>query len=210
MNIEIEARRARDQTNARHAKNDAGSSIGRQRPASVSEAAADHRLHGRGEIERLGLIGDAPPVAKDHDAVGDPPDVAEPVGDVKHADAARPKPIDHREEALGLQGRQTCCRLVQDYGRRVGGDSAGDGDKLAMSGTERAEVLIERRVEPDPVGDGPRPLRQPTSRDKRAHAAPAQSVEQQVFGDGQAGNAKLIRRLVDDDDSHRARRLRRR
>ena len=207
MNFEVEARRARDQPNPamrRMTRLRAGGCG----PGGVIEVAPDHRLHRGGEIERLRLIGDAPAVAKDHDAVGDAPDVAKAMGDVEHADAASPQAIDHREQALGLHGRQTGGRLVQDEDRRVGGDGAGDGDKLTMSRTERAEVLIERRVKSDAVGDrlARRSIRR---RETSAPAPPPQSVQQQVLGDTQAGNAKLIGRLVDDDDSRCPRRLRR-
>jgi hypothetical protein len=203
MNFEVEARRIWDQADTRQAENGSGRSLDGRLAPDVAEIAANHRLHRGGDIKRLRLIGDAPAVAQDHDAVGDAPDVAKAMGDVEHADAASAQAIDHREQPLGLHGRQTGGGLVQDENQRVGGDSARDGDELTMSRTERAEVLIERRVKSDPVGDRPRPLKEAPPRDERPYAAPAQSVKQQILADAQPGNAKLIRRLVDDDDSGR-------
>ena len=150
-----------------------------------------------------------PPVAQDHDPVGDAPDVAKAMRDIEHADAAPAQSIDDREKSVRLGSRQARGRLVEDQHRSLGSDRPGDGDELTMRGTKRAEVLIEWRVKPNAVGD---PLRLPGDTapgDKRARAAATKRVEHEVLGDGQAGNAKLVGRLVDDDDPAGSRGLRR-
>jgi hypothetical protein len=174
------------------------------------EAAADHRLHGGDEIERARLIGDAPPVAQNDDPVGDALDISEAVRNVEHADAALAQAVDDAEQPIRFRSREAGGRLVEDQHRRVGCDGARDRDELAMRRAERGKILIERDVEADAVGDHPCAFENSAPGDERTRPATAQLIEQKVFSDGQPGNAKLIGRLMDDDDSGRARRLRRR
>ena len=60
---------------------------GRRLRCGMRGIAADHRLYGGDKIERPRLIRHAPPVAQNDDLVGDAPDVAETMRNVKHADA---------------------------------------------------------------------------------------------------------------------------
>ena len=152
----IEACRARDQTNASHAQNDLAGQAGGRRARGVVQVSSDHRPDSSAEIERLRLVGDRAPVAQDHDAVGDAADVAKPMGDVEHADAAPAQPIDHAEKPIRLGSRQARSRLIEDQDASLGGYSSSNGDELAVRRTEYAEILVERRVKSDSVGDSSR------------------------------------------------------
>jgi hypothetical protein len=74
-----------------------------------------------------------------------------------------------------------------------------------MCGAERAEVLVEGRVKPDARGDLSRPLGNLTPRDNRAGAAATKRIQHEILCDGQAGNTKLVGRLMNDDDPSRSR-----
>ncbi len=131
----IEACRARDQTHASHAQNHLAGQAGGRRARGFVEVSSDHRPHSSAEIERLRLVGDRAPVAQDHDAVGDAPDVAKAMGDVEHADAAPAQPIDHGEKPIRPDSRQARGRLIEDQDWSLGGYSPGNGDELAMRRT---------------------------------------------------------------------------
>lgn len=106
------------------------------------------------------------------------------MGDVEHADAAPAQPIDHGEKPIRLDSRQARGRLIEDQDWSLGGYSPGNGDELAMRRTERAEVLIERRVKSDSVGDPSRLPGGTALGDKRARAAATKRVKREVLGDG--------------------------
>ena len=165
------------------------------------EIAADHGPHREGEVERLHLIGDKTTVAQHNDSIGEPADVAKAVGNVKHANATAAQPIHDRKESIRLCSRQARGRLVKDERRSVGGDRARDCDELTMRWAESAKVLIQRNVEPDPIGDRSRSRGDPAPGDHHLSATVAELVEQQVLANRQSGNAELVGRLMDDGDS---------
>ena len=138
---------------ASHAQNDLAGQAGGRRARGVVEVSSDHRPDSSAEIERLRLVGDRAPVAQDHDAVGDAADVAKAMGDVEHADAAPAQPIDHAEKPIRLGSRKARSRLIEDQDASLGGYSSSNGDELAVRRTECAEILVERRVKSDSVGD---------------------------------------------------------
>jgi hypothetical protein len=168
VNIKVEGRRGRAQADASEVENDAGCLLGGGLPSDVGESATDHRPHCGGEIEWLRLVSDAAPIAQYHYPVGDAPDVAKPMRNIEHADAALSESINHREQTLGLQGRQTGRWFIEDQDRRVCGDRPSDGDKLTMSGTEAAEVQIDRHFKSDAIRDLSRLGEQAPPRHKRA------------------------------------------
>jgi hypothetical protein len=128
------------------------------------------------------------------------------VRDIENAEAASAQIVDDGEQAGGLGGCQAGGRLVEDQHGCIRGDGARDRDELAMSGAEIAEIGVERHVEPYPGRDGLGTATDTAASGKRADAAAAELVEQQVFGDGKARHAQLLGRLVDDDDAGLARR----
>lgn len=89
--------------------------------------------------------GHGPAVLQDRDAVADPSDLVEAVGDVDHADALVREAAHHIEEHLDLLPAQDRRWFVHDQQADVAGQRPGDGDDLLVGG---AEVLDGRgRVE---------------------------------------------------------------
>ena len=82
---------------------------------------------------------DAPAVAQDGDAVAEPEDLVEPVGDVDDGDAVAPEEVDDPEQALDLARLERRGRLVHDHHAVVGGDRPGDGDHLLDAEAELAQ-----------------------------------------------------------------------
>src|SRR6202034_427059 len=113
----------------------------------------DHRMDSSGEIEWLHLVGDAAPVAQNHDPVGDTSDVSKAVRDVENAAPASAHSVDDVEKPVRFGSRQARRGLIEDQHGSVSGDGPGNGDKLSMRGAERAEVLVKWRVKPDTGGD---------------------------------------------------------
>ena len=93
------------------------------------------------------------PVAQDHDPVGDTPDVAKAMGDVEHADAA-PRSADRPPRKAGPPREPTGSRWAhQGSGPKPLRRQPGQWRRVGDARDRVAEILVERRVKSDPVGD---------------------------------------------------------
>ena len=199
VDIQIERRGARNKLNLPQ-PHIVAEVAGERYAAFALEVAADHVSDGEREVERPRLGKDLAPVAKHDDPVGDAADIPHPMRDVQDADALAAQPIDDRKEPVGLRCAKARGRLVENEHRGIGGNRARDRDKLPLRRPKRAEILVERNVEPDMRRDLLGSPADPVASGRKAESAAAKLVKHQILGDRYTCDAQLVGRLVDRDD----------
>jgi len=106
------------------------------------DAAADHHADdGVGSGIRAVECSGASSVAEDRDAIAEPKDFGEAVGDVDHRDSARHETPDQGEEVFGIGLGEGAGRLVKDENAGAGSDGPGDLHQLLVGGGKGAHVL---------------------------------------------------------------------
>ena len=137
-------------------------------------------------------------VADDGDAVGDPSNLLEAMGDVDDAGAARAEAPDSGEQmadlAIGERGR----RLVQQEDSGVRADGTRDLDQLLFRQAEAVEPPIDVDGCADALEESGRPPR--TRRPVHSRPGPAAfGGQRDVLRDGQIGEDRRL--LVDRSDA---------
>ena len=136
-----------------------GAHAAKREPSGAErDVAARHRRHAAADHERddrfarrVVPIEFAPdrPVAKHHDAIGDPKHLVEAVADEDDRGATALEFGKKREQPVGLRLRKARGRLVEDEDPRVRRERLGDLDELPRADPERRDGRVGRDAQAD-------------------------------------------------------------
>jgi hypothetical protein len=169
----------------------------------VLDVPADHHRHRLGVAARAGgERRDVTAVAKHRAVVGERRDLVHAVRDVDDREALVAQPVQQREHALDVGGRQRRGRLVEDQDLRLARQRLGDLDHLPA----REREARDRRQRVDALRAGPRQrgFGDPTLRAAIDQAAPARRVgDADVVGDAEVGHQRQLLEDARDAGSDR-------
>jgi hypothetical protein len=160
-----------------------------------SGLAADDRRDQARAVERGdGVPADGAAVLHHRHGVGDPQDLAEPVRDEEHGDAAGAEAIDSLEHSLHLGVGEGDGGLVHDHESGVARAGAGDAHHPALGDAERCHR--GGGIDVDEVTQHGRRSRAGSALRHERAAAREAAAEEHVLGDAQPGDEGDV--LVDE------------
>ena len=150
-----------------------------------------------------------PAVAQHHQALGNPLQIGQAMGNVENRHATFAQGVDQGEQALRFGVRQRCSGLVEDQQAWLQRQRPGQDHQLLFGLAKAFDRLMQGQVQTQAGGDGRRALEQALAVDPQPCARQAQLVEHQVFANAQARRNAVTDVLVHGDDADPARRHRR-